>query len=94
MLVTYRAEFWTDDVKKQRENIESQAELADPRSDASWDVGQHGGQSVPAAEETRGGLQRNRGLQCFCEKHPNQPPASVFTKLLRFTRMAVTSWWL
>lgn len=40
---THRPQFGTDDVEEQREHIEGQAELADPRSDACWDVRQHGG---------------------------------------------------
>lgn len=54
---TYRPQFGTDDVEEQCEHIKGQVELADPRSDACWDVSQHCGQSVPAAEESRRGLE-------------------------------------
>lgn len=56
--VTYRPQFGADDVEEQCEHIEGQAELADPCPDACWDVSQHCGQSVLAAEETRRGLRR------------------------------------
>lgn len=55
---TYRPQFWTDDVKQQCEHIKGQAVLADPRPDASWDVIQHCGQSIPAAQESSQGLER------------------------------------
>ncbi len=57
---TYRSQFGTDDVEEQCEHIKGQAELADPCSDACWDVSQHGGQGVPAAEEPGGGLERRQ----------------------------------
>lgn len=55
---TYRPQFGTDDIEEQCEHINAQAELADPRSDACWDVSQHCGQSILAAEEPRRSLGR------------------------------------
>lgn len=55
---TYRPQFGTDDIEEQCEHINTQAELADPRSDACWDVSQHCGQSILAAEEPRRSLGR------------------------------------
>lgn len=57
-LFTYRPQFGTDDIEEQCEHINAQAELADPCSDACWDVSQHCGQSILAAEEPRRSLGR------------------------------------
>lgn len=55
---TYRPQFGTDDIEEQREHVDTQAELADPRSDPCWNVSQHCGQSILAAEEPRRSLGR------------------------------------
>ena len=34
--------------------------MADPCPDGWWDISQHGGQGVPTAEETGGGLERTQ----------------------------------
>ncbi len=57
---THRSQLGTDDVQEQCEHIKGQVELADPCSRACWDVSQHGGQSILAAEEPGGGLEERQ----------------------------------